>query len=160
MDYYKVLGISHNFTEKELKSAYRKKAKKFHPDINKSPNAAEYFKQISLAYQELSRLVCKEESPVQGESEPQTNQSNCSVMTIKGVMAENSDGSLWDFIEMTKPFAKNGGIVKYKIHDNWYNISIPVNMPDGFSQVIKFDDFDHSSNRVVQSKIKVYFRIV
>lgn len=159
MDYYKILGISHNFTEKELKSAYRKKAKKFHPDVNKKPNAAEYFKQISLAYQELSRLVHKEDSTLQGESKNETNSSaNSSIMTIDGVMVENSDGSLWDFIEMGKPFAKNGGFVKYKIHDRPYMIKIPQNMPDGYCQIIQFEDY-HDDHKV-NSKIKVYFRIV
>ncbi len=53
-DYYEVLGISKNATEKEIKSAYRKLALKWHPDKNKAPEAAAKFKQINEAYEVLS----------------------------------------------------------------------------------------------------------
>ena len=54
-DYYDVLGISKNATEAEIKSAYRKKAKEFHPDLNKdNPDAAEKFKEAQEAYSVLS----------------------------------------------------------------------------------------------------------
>lgn len=53
-DFYEVLGISKNATEAEIKSAYRKLARTHHPDVDKSPNAAEKFKEISEAYQVLS----------------------------------------------------------------------------------------------------------
>lgn len=55
IDYYKVLGINKNATEKEIKSAYRKQARKYHPDVN--PNDAEAkkkFQQINEANEVLS----------------------------------------------------------------------------------------------------------
>mgnify|MGYP003729910265 CR=1 FL=1 len=54
MDYYEVLGVSKNASEAEIKSAYRKKALEWHPDRNKSPEAAEKFKQINKAFEVLS----------------------------------------------------------------------------------------------------------
>ncbi|MGI0089684.1 MAG: DnaJ domain-containing protein, partial [Nitrosopumilaceae archaeon] len=53
-DYYEVLGVQKNASQDEIKSQYRKLALKFHPDRNKSPDAAEHFKEISEAYAVLS----------------------------------------------------------------------------------------------------------
>ena len=53
-DYYEVLGVSKDASEAEIKSAFRKKAKEFHPDLNKSPDAAEKFKEAQEAYACLS----------------------------------------------------------------------------------------------------------
>jgi len=53
-DYYEVLGISKDTQVNEIKSQYRKLALKFHPDRNKSSEAAEHFKEISEAYAVLS----------------------------------------------------------------------------------------------------------
>lgn len=54
-DYYKILGVTENASEKEIKSAYRKLAMKYHPDKNKGDkNAEEKFKEISEAYETLS----------------------------------------------------------------------------------------------------------
>ena len=53
-DYYEVLGVDKTSDESEIKRQYRKLALKFHPDRNKSAEAAEHFKEISEAYAVLS----------------------------------------------------------------------------------------------------------
>lgn len=54
-DYYDVLGINKNASKQEMKSAYRKLAKKYHPDMNKdNPEAERIFKEVTEAYNVLS----------------------------------------------------------------------------------------------------------
>lgn len=53
-DYYEVLGVSKDADADTIKKAYRTLAKKYHPDINKSPDAPEKFKEVQEAYEVLS----------------------------------------------------------------------------------------------------------
>lgn len=53
-DYYKTLGVGKSASETEIKDAYRKLARKYHPDVNKDPKAEDMFKEINEAYQVLS----------------------------------------------------------------------------------------------------------
>ncbi|WP_019139414.1 DnaJ C-terminal domain-containing protein [Peptoniphilus timonensis] len=54
-DYYEILGVSKDADDKEIKSAYRKLAKKYHPDLHRGDDAtAEKFKEVSEAYEVLS----------------------------------------------------------------------------------------------------------
>jgi molecular chaperone DnaJ len=53
-DYYEVLGVERNVDKEALKRAFRKLAQKYHPDVNKAPDAEVVFKEINEAYQVLS----------------------------------------------------------------------------------------------------------
>ncbi len=55
MNPYQILGISRKATPEEIKKAYRRLAKMYHPDRNHSPGAVERFKQISEAHEVVSR---------------------------------------------------------------------------------------------------------
>src|ERR1700694_5272363 len=52
-DYYETLGVPRDASAADIRRAYRKLARKYHPDVNKEPNAEDRFKQISEAYEVL-----------------------------------------------------------------------------------------------------------
>lgn len=53
-DYYATLGVGRDATPDELKKAYRKLARQFHPDVNDAPDASDRFKEVTVAYEVLS----------------------------------------------------------------------------------------------------------
>ncbi len=53
-DYYEILGVSREADKEDIKRAYRRLARKYHPDVNKEPGAEETFKEINRAYEVLS----------------------------------------------------------------------------------------------------------
>jgi molecular chaperone DnaJ len=53
-DYYEVLSVARSASQEEIKKAYRRLAREYHPDLNKSPDAEARFKEISEAYEVLS----------------------------------------------------------------------------------------------------------
>ncbi len=65
---YETLGVSENATQSEIKKAYRTLAKKFHPDINKTPEAEEKFKEINGAYEVLGDEEKKRQYDQYGDS--------------------------------------------------------------------------------------------
>src|SRR5699024_8437890 len=53
-DYYEILGIDRNATQEEVKKAYRRKARKLHPDVNPDQKTQEEFKAVTAAYEVLA----------------------------------------------------------------------------------------------------------
>src|ERR687891_104998 len=53
-DYYRILGVARDADDKTIKSAYRKLARKYHPDVAKGKDAGERFREVTEAYEVLS----------------------------------------------------------------------------------------------------------
>ncbi len=69
IDYYKILGLSKNATEKDIKKAYRKFARKYHPDLNPNDKAAEKkFKEVNEANEVLSNTANRKKYDQHGEN--------------------------------------------------------------------------------------------
>jgi molecular chaperone DnaJ len=67
-DYYQILGISRDASKEEIKRAYRRLARKYHPDVNKEPGAEERFKEINRAYEILSESETRDRYDRFGEA--------------------------------------------------------------------------------------------
>lgn len=75
-DYYAVMGISRGASEKEIKTAYRRLARKYHPDLNKAPDAEEKFKELGEAYDVLKDPQKRKLYDQYGTAEPAHHQVN------------------------------------------------------------------------------------
>ena len=56
-DYYEVLGVPQSASKDDLKKAYRRLARQYHPDVNKENGAADQFKEINEAYEDRKSVV-------------------------------------------------------------------------------------------------------
>lgn len=73
MDYYELLGVPRDATEKEIARAYRRQALKFHPDINPDPDS-EQFHRVTQAYETLSDAGLRAYYDLHGVPKPQHDQ--------------------------------------------------------------------------------------
>jgi molecular chaperone DnaJ len=73
-DYYEILGVSRTASQEEIKQAYRKLARKYHPDVNRNDaNAEERFKEINEAYEVLSDAQRRQRYDVYGHEGPSSS---------------------------------------------------------------------------------------
>lgn len=69
-DYYEILGVSKDASKEEIKKAFRKLARKYHPDVNKNSDAPEKFKEVTKAYETLSDPQKKAQYDQYSEADP------------------------------------------------------------------------------------------
>jgi len=106
-DYYKILGVSKNATKEDIKAAYKKLAKQYHPDINKSHDASEKFKEINEAAAVLGDDAKRQQYDQFGSAGPQFQGGGFSGFDFSDFMSE-SGGFGFDFDSIFENFFGGG----------------------------------------------------
>lgn len=142
IDYYKILGLTKTATPKEIKTAYRKLARKFHPDLNPNDKDAKIkFQQINEANEVLSDPVKRKKFDQHGEDwkhadeYEKANANNQQSQNSRGTRysSTQSEGDFSDFFESMFGGAGGGGrrrAVKYRGED--YTTEIHLELIDAY----------------------------
>ncbi|MBA3900240.1 MAG: J domain-containing protein [Bacteroidetes bacterium] len=101
-EYYKILGVSPQASLQEIKTAYRAKAKKLHPDVNPSANAHQQFVLLNKAYAYICDVKSGKIKPYAQPHKPNPHQ-NTQTHTYR---AEHSSQQQWQNSERAKAYAK------------------------------------------------------
>lgn len=110
-DLYEILGVDKNCSKVELKSAYRKLAKKYHPDINPdNKEAEETFKEVNFAYEILSDDSRREKYDIYGEASFNSSASNSSDFGGFSDMGDIFESFFGGFSGFSSGFTRNSNM--------------------------------------------------
>ncbi len=143
IDYYKILGISKTATEKEIKSAYRKLARKYHPDLNPDNKTAELkFKEINEANEVLSDVENRKKYDKYGENwknGEQFEQAQRQRQQNSQYQSGQQDYSSQDYSDFFESMFQGGGASSSghrqapKFRGQDYNAELNLNLKDVYT---------------------------
>jgi DnaJ-class molecular chaperone len=117
-DYYNILGVSRNATDKEIKQAYRKLARKYHPDVNPGDKSAEArFKEINQAYEVLSDPEKRKKYDQFGENWQYADQFARGAKGFRWDSGRGRTSPIFDFGDFASEPGDLGGIFDSLFHD-------------------------------------------
>lgn len=142
IDYYKILGIDKNATQDEIKKAYRKLARKYHPDLNPNDkNAKSNFQQINEANEVLSDPEKRKKYDQYGTDwqhaeqfeKAKQNQKQPTGSSATGYSGQQFEGDFSDFFEsMFGGSARTGQGRQVKFRGEDYSTELHLNLIDAF----------------------------
>ncbi len=151
-DLYSVLGVSKSASEAEIKSAYRKLARKYHPDLNKdNKDAAEKFKEVSAAYDILGSKEKRQKydnNEIDAEGKP-TGFGAGFGNGFGGGQGFGQDGGFYSYSTSGNPFGKRGSSAGFDFSsifgdDIFSQFSGGQNFSGGARRVRKGDDIAYT----------------
>ena len=140
IDYYKILGISKNATESDIKKAYRKLARKYHPDLNPNDKQAEKkFKEINEANEVLSHTDNRKKYDAYGEhwqnAEAYENakQQNQSQRKTQSTYGDYTEEDFSDFLGNMFGGKTSGGGRSVKFRGQDFNAQLQLDLKDVYT---------------------------
>ena len=140
IDYYKILGVAKNATESEIRTAYRKLARKYHPDLNQNDKSAESkFKEINEANEVLGNAENRKKYDTYGkdwqhseefESAKQQQQSQRSRQGSEGSFSDNDFSDFFESMFGGRTSGGRGGNTKFKGQD--FNAELNLDLREVF----------------------------
>lgn len=157
-DYYHILGVEPDVDKKELKIAYRKLARKYHPDMNADEGAEDKFKEVAEAYEVLKDATRRAEYD---ELRQYGGQSKQSFEPPPGWQSSGGggqfDGDFSDFFssmfgDQTGGFQQSSGAGGFASKGRDVEIEMPIFLEDTLSEVSKMVEYSLPGYRQNQEK--------
>jgi len=131
-DYYKTLNISKDATKEEIKKAYKKLAKKYHPDLNKDPDAEQKFKEISEAAAVLSDDKKRQQYDQYGDPDTFKQASGFQGFDFSDLMSKFKFGHFGDFGDIFEQLFSGSSRRAYRRRGRDLQYDLEISLEDAY----------------------------